>query len=184
MSNINSITLNKQAENDKEVITKSYIDQFHQKNERSRRDLGIDFYDESSDLVQNNQDNDLDDNKLTNLDSITFNRNPTLNIEIANKKYVEDELNKITIVRLNPTLQNYFKISVGNDIYNLTKYNKISITDVTEIKSPNTGSDLLQKWKIYCINKNNQSRISDRIKSTRTHSPTSESGASSIPPIG
>ena len=49
LTNINSITLNKQAENDNEVITKSYVDQFHQENERSRRDLGIDFYDESSD---------------------------------------------------------------------------------------------------------------------------------------
>ena len=51
LTNINSITPNKQAENDNEVITKSYVDQFHQENERSRRDLGIDFYNESSDLV-------------------------------------------------------------------------------------------------------------------------------------
>ena len=42
-TNINSITLNKQAENDNEVITEAYVDQFHQENERSRRDLGIDF---------------------------------------------------------------------------------------------------------------------------------------------
>ena len=40
LTNINSITLNKQAENDNEVITKAYVDQFHQENERSRRDLG------------------------------------------------------------------------------------------------------------------------------------------------
>ena len=52
LSNITSITLKKQAENDNEVITKAYVDQFHQENERSRRDLGIDFYDESSDLVK------------------------------------------------------------------------------------------------------------------------------------
>ena len=51
-TNINTITLNKQAENDNEVITKAYVDQFHQENERSRRDLGKDFYDESSDLVK------------------------------------------------------------------------------------------------------------------------------------
>ena len=49
---INSITLNKQAENDNEVITKAYFDQFHQENERSRRDVGLDFYDESSDFVK------------------------------------------------------------------------------------------------------------------------------------
>ena len=70
LTNINSITLNKQAENDNEVITKAYVEQFHQENERSRRDFGMDFYDESSDLVKNNQDNDLNDNKLTNLDSL------------------------------------------------------------------------------------------------------------------
>ena len=60
---INSSILNKQAENDNEVITKAYVDQFHQENEKSRRDLGIDFYDGSNDLVKNNQDNDLNDNK-------------------------------------------------------------------------------------------------------------------------
>ena len=68
-----------------ELPTKSYVDSLHGENERSRRDLGLDFYDESS-----------------------------------------------TLVRFNQTLQNYLKVSVGNDTYNLTKYNKISITDITE----------------------------------------------------
>ena len=85
LTNINSITLKKQAENDNEVITKAYVDQFHQENERSRRDVGLGFYDESSDLVKNNQDNDLKDNKVTNLDSITVNRNPTSDNEVSNK---------------------------------------------------------------------------------------------------
>ena len=52
LTNINSITLNTQAINDHQVITKAYVDQIHQENERSRRDLGIDFYDESNDLVK------------------------------------------------------------------------------------------------------------------------------------
>ena len=120
-----------------ELPTKSYVDSLHGENERSRRDLGLDFYDESS-----------------------------------------------TLVRFNQTLQNYLKVSVGNDTYNLTKYKKISITDITEIKFPNSGNALLQKWKIYCNNKNNQSRISDFIKSTKTYSPTGFSGATSLPPIG
>ena len=47
-----------------------YVDQFHNDNERNRRDLGLSFYNEEVDLVKNNQDNDLNDNKLTNLDSI------------------------------------------------------------------------------------------------------------------
>ena len=52
LTNINSITLNKQAENDNEVITKAYVDQFHPEKEGSRRDLGVDFYNESSDIVK------------------------------------------------------------------------------------------------------------------------------------
>ena len=90
LTNINSNTLTKQAEIDNEVITKAYVDQFHQENERSRRDLGIEFYNESSDLLKNNQYNDLDVKKLTNSDSITVNRNPSLDNELANKKYVDD----------------------------------------------------------------------------------------------
>ena len=182
--NINSITLNKQAENDNEVITKAYVDQFHQENERSRRDIGLDFYNESNDLVKNNQDNDLNDKKLTNLDSITVNRNPTSDNELSNKKNVDNELDRNTIVRFNQTLPNYLKVSVGNDTYSLTKYDKIQITDTTEIKYPNIGSDLLQKWNIKCNNKNNVSNVGDFIKSTKTSSPTGHSGATNLPPIG
>ena len=61
---------------------------------------------------------------------------------------------------------------------------KIQITDTTEIKYPNIGSDLLQKWNIKCNNKNNQSRRPDFIISTKTNSPTGHSGATSLPPIG
>ena len=64
LTKITSITLKKQAENDNEVITKAYVDQFHQDNERSRRDVGLDFYDKSNDFVKNNQNNDLNDKKL------------------------------------------------------------------------------------------------------------------------
>ena len=81
--------MNTQTVNDNQVIIKSYVDQFHQKNEQSRRDLGLDFYDESSDIVKINQNNDLYDKKLTNLDSITVNRNPSLDNELSNKKYIE-----------------------------------------------------------------------------------------------
>ena len=184
LTNVISITLNKQAENDNEVITKAYVDQFHQENERSRRDLGIDFYDESSDLVKNNQDNDLNDNKLTNIDSITVNRNPTSDNELSTKKYIDNELDKNTIVRFSQTLSNYLKVSVGNDIYHLTKYEKNHITDLTEMKAPNSGLYLLQKWKIVCKDKNNNAKINNFIKSTKTQSPTENSGATELPPIG
>ena len=155
LTNINSITLNKQAENDNEVITKAYVDQFHQENERSRRDVGLDFYDESNDLVKNNQDNDLNDKKLTNLYSVTVNKNPCLDIELVKKKYVDDPIRGGTIVRFNQTLQNYLKVSVGNDTYNLTKYNKIQLTDTTVIKAGNIGNTVLAYWRIVCKDKNN-----------------------------
>ena len=184
LTNINSITLNTQAVNDNEVKTKAYVDQFHQENERSRRDVGLDFYNESNDLVKNNQDNDLKDKKLINLDSKSVNRKPSSDNELASKKYIDDELDKNTILRFNQTLQNYLKVSVGNDTYNLTKYDKIQITDTTEMRYPNIGSDLLQKWNIKCNNKNNQARITDFIKSTKTNSPTGFSRSTSLPHIG
>ena len=172
LTNINSNTLNKQAENYNEVITKAYVDQFHQENERSRRDLGIDFFNESSDIVKNNRDNDLNKNKLTNLDSITVNREPSSDNELANKKYIDDELDKNTIVSFNQTVQNYLKVSVGSDIYHLSKYDKIQLIDVPEIRYPIIGITLLPKWKIKKLNKINGAKIGNFLKSTKTNSPT------------
>ena len=184
LTNINSITLNKQAENDNEVITKAYVDQFHQDNERSRRDVGLDFYNESSDLVKNNQDNNFNNNKLTNLDSITINRNPTSDNEVSNKKYIDDSIGEGTLLRFNQTLQNYLKVSLGNVIYNLTKYNKILLTDTTVMKAGNTGGYLLQNWNIRCNDKNGNGKISNFVRWTKTSSPSSDSGPSTLPPIG
>ena len=115
LTNISTITLNKQAENDNEVITKAYVDQFHNDNKRTRRVLGLDFYDESSDLVKNNRDNDLNDNKLTNLDSFKVSRDPTSDDDLANKKYVDDSKEAATVLRFNQSLQNYLKVSAGNN---------------------------------------------------------------------
>ena len=184
LTNINCISLNKPAENDDEVITKAYVDQFHQENERSRRDVRLDFYNESSDLVKNNQDNDFNDNNITNLDSVTVNRILTSNIELANKQYVDDELDKNTILRFNQTLQNYLIVSVGSDVYNLTKYNKIHITDITIMKSGNTGANLLQNWNIIVYDRNNNGNIHKFVRSTKTRSPTADSGAAALPPVG
>ena len=131
--------MNKQAANDNEVITKTYVHQFHQENERSRRDVGLDSYNESSDLVKNNQDNDPNANKVTILDSFTVNRNPISDNEVANKKYVDDSLGGGNISRFIQTLENYLKVSVGKDTYNLTKYNKFQLTDTTVRKAGKTG---------------------------------------------
>ena len=184
LTDINSIILNTQAVNVNQVITKAYVDQFHQENERSRRDLGLSFYNEEVNFVKNNQDNDLNDNKLTNKKSITIINNPTDDNHVSNKKYIDDELDKNTIVRLNQTLENYLKVSIGRDINNLTKYDKIQITDITTMKAGNTGGYLLPYWKIICNDKNNNVKIQNFIKSTKTNSPTSDSGATSLPPIG
>ena len=185
LTNINSITLNKQAENDNEAITKAYVDQFHNDNERNRRDIGLSFYDEEVDLVKNNQDNDLNDNKLTNLDSITVNRIPTSDNELANKKYIDDELDKNTIVRLNDNSNDrYLQVRVNNLAYNLQIYNKTQIIDTTKIIFPNTGHDLLQNWKIVVNNRYGEGTPFEFIKSTKTNSPTGDSGATTLPPIG
>ena len=82
-------------------------------------------------MVKNNQGNDFNDKKITNLDSITVKRNLSSDTELANEKYVDNEPDKNTIVRFNQTLQIYLNVSVGTDIYNLTENEKIQLIDVT-----------------------------------------------------
>ena len=67
--------------------------------------------------LKKNQENDLNDGKLTNLDSITVNRNPSLDNEPPNKKYFDNSLRGDNFLRFNQTLENYLKVSVGKDIY-------------------------------------------------------------------
>ena len=93
--------------------------------------MRIRHYNQSSDLVKDSQDNDFIDKILTNLDSITVNRNPTLDEEVSNKKYFLDEFDKKAFLRFNQQLQNYLKVSAGNDIYNLAKNDKIQIVGLT-----------------------------------------------------
>ena len=62
------------------------------------------------------QDSKFDNKKITHLESISVNRNPKLDNEISNQKYVDDSLAEATLVRFNQTLENYLKISVGNDV--------------------------------------------------------------------
>ena len=187
LDNQNSISLNSTRTEPKTIIeipTKTYIDSLHEENERSRRDLGIDFYDESSGLVKNNQSNNFNDNIILNVRSIQINDDPSNDNHVSNKKYIDDKLDKNTLVRFNQTLQNYLKVSVGNDTYNLTKYNKILLTDTAVLKTGSTGLYLLPYWKIICNDKNNNGKIQNFIKSTKSNSPTGDSGATTLPPIG
>ena len=89
----------------RDLPTKSYVDSLHESS-RNRRNLSAVF---------NDQDNEFDENKLTNLDSITVKRNPSSDNELANKKYIDDELDKNTVLRFNQAIKNYLKVSVGND---------------------------------------------------------------------
>ena len=93
-------------------------------------------------------------------------------------------MDKNTVLRFNQTLENYLKVSVGNDTNNLTKYDKTQITDTTIIKYPNKGGYLLQSLIIKCNDKNNNGKIQNLIKPTKTNSPTVYSGATSLLRIG
>ena len=112
----------------------------------------------------NDQDNEFDKNKLANLAGVTVNRNPSSDNELANKKYVDDSIGEGKVLRFNQTLQNYLEVSNGNDIYNLTKYDKIQVTDTTEIKYRHTGGYLPQNWVLKCNDKNNNGKIQIFIK--------------------
>ena len=135
-------------------------------------------------MLEYKQDKDFNDNLLTNIDSITINRKPTSNNEVSNKKYIDDELDKNTISTFEQTLQNYLKLSVGNDTYNLTKYDKIQIRDTRIIKHRNTDGYLLQKWVTKCNDKNNNGKVQKLNKSKRTNSHTGSTGATTVYPIG
>ena len=52
------------------------------------------------------------------------------------------------------------------------------------MKAGNTGGYLLLYWKIICNDENNNGKIQNFIKSTKSNSPTGNSGATSLPPIG
>ena len=104
-----SIILNSTLTSPKTIIelpTRNYVDSLHESS-RNRCDLSSKFDD---------QDNEIDNTKLTTLDSISVNRNPNSDFELVNKKYLNDELDKNTVLRFNQTLENYLKVSVGNDI--------------------------------------------------------------------
>ena len=92
MTNLNSITLIAQAIFHNQVFTKSYADQFHQENERFRINLGMNFSNESTALLENIPDKTFNDNKLTSLDSVRVSRNHDSDNELANKNYVDDSL--------------------------------------------------------------------------------------------
>ena len=117
------------------------------------------------------------------MDSITVNRNPSSDNGLANKKFIHESLGGGKILGFIQTLENFLKVSVGNDVYNLTKYEKIRNIDTTIMKHPNIGGYLLQNWAIKGSDKNSAGRLQNFIRSTKTNSPTGISGATSLHPI-
>ena len=75
-------------------------------------------------------------------------------------------------------------MSVGNDTYNLTKHVRIKTTDTTINKFPNAGKYLLQKGNVIYSDINGNGKLNNISKSTKTSSPTGDSGAGSLPRIG
>ena len=55
-------------------------------------------------LVFNDQDKQFFNYKLTTLNSITVDRSPLIDEEVSNKEYIDDELDKRSILRFNQTL--------------------------------------------------------------------------------
>ena len=83
---------------------------------------------------------------------MTVNRDPSSENEISRKIHIGKELDKNTFLRFIQTLENYLKLSVGNDTYYLTKYYKKPIMDTTIFIKGN-GQYLLPRWKVICNDK-------------------------------
>ena len=99
------------------------------------------------------------------------------------KKYVDDELNKNTVVRCKQTLQNFLKVTIGNVDYNLTKYDRKQFIVTTIIETGNAGSFLLPLWRIEIKDKKIACKLTKIFWAIKTNNPTGKSGTASWPPI-
>ena len=135
-------------------------------------------------MAKKNHDNNFNDNELTNIDSITNDRNPILDNDVTNKKFVIDCIEEGTTLRFNQTLESCLKVFVGNASYKFTKYNRIQSTDSMIIQVGNSRGYLPPSWRKFCNHKNKICKIKSFIGATKTNSPTSESWATQLPPIG
>ena len=87
-----------------ELPTKSYVDRLHAIH-RNRRDLSSLF---------NERDNEFDNIKLTNLDSVSVNRDPCSDNELSKEKYVDDSKGEGTIVDFFKHLKTIWKYQSRN----------------------------------------------------------------------
>ena len=93
-------------------------------------------------------------------------------------------LDKNTILRCNQTLETYLKVSVGDSVYNLVKYDKTQLTDTTILRYLRMGGCILKKWSNKCNDKIGNDKIQKFIKSSKGSKPTPYCNPSTAPPIG
>ena len=75
-------------------------------------------------------------------------------------------------------------MSVGNDTYNLTKHDRNPIYRCVWNQFSKYRFESITKKNIYCNQRKNNGNIHNFINSAKTNSPTSQSGATALPPIG
>ena len=81
-------------------------------------------------------------------------------------------------------METYLKVSMGDNVFFPRNFYKQHIIDTTITNFPNSGGNLLQKWIINCNKKLNNGKIQNIIESTEPGSPTGNTGATSLLPIG
>ena len=110
MTNIYINTLNIQAIDDNHVRTKAFVDHFHNENGQSSRDIGLQFYDESNDLVKINQDTNFNEFEFLNIDNLSNKSGHNLDKDLTTKQYVVDSIGKIIVLKFIQALEHYFEM--------------------------------------------------------------------------
>ena len=88
------------------------------------------------------------------------------------------------LVKISILLQNFLKASVEYTVYYLTKYGRKQLLDTTLSKYLDQGGYLLQQWITKCNSKNDSGKMQNFIRSTRSNTTTSGSGATAFPHKG
>ena len=144
LCNISEINLISEPTDDNHVTAKSYTD-FLSAIGRKRFDLSGVFTD---------QRKEFDNTKSTNLDSSTVNGKTLQDEKVSNRDYVDDQLDKNTVLGFNQILANYLKVSIRSTVYNFTKHDRKQSYYATNYKCPKTGGYLLQCWNMECKGRN------------------------------
>ena len=88
------------------------------------------------------------------MDSIIVNGNPSSDNALAKKNNLDDSLGGNNTLSFNQTLENCIRVSVGSDVYNLSKHDKNQIMVTTISKTGKIGTDILPYWKMVSNDEN------------------------------